>query len=83
MQKESEKSCKKWFLFGVCKGFKNLPLISMEKSSSDGAEQMLMIEPEIEIRKIKKVHGRRSNSDSSVHVHSVTVLWDMRKKINI
>lgn len=39
---------------GVCKGFKNLPLISMEKSSSDGAEQMLMIEPEIEIRKIKK-----------------------------
>lgn len=35
----------------------NLPLISMEKSSSDGAEQMLMIEPEIEIRENEKSEG--------------------------
>lgn len=33
---------------------KTLPLISMEKSSSDGAEQRLMIEPE-RLRKSRKI----------------------------
>jgi hypothetical protein len=56
----------------------NLPLISMEKSSSDGAEQMLMIEPEIgiEIRNEKSENQKQQESSAST-----SLICEMRVNI--